>query len=300
MLGSSTGPADCRRAAALVLAAVFALGAEARAQSSDGRANLRSLQLVDYEHLPLQPLLPTLESLTLRRHSMPGLALAYYQPALIGGSQNVQDLEGTGLQAATLWLREGLEASPPGKPAGGALVVTREGRDELAVLSATPDVAEPLFHALFMARLHRRYEREPLFAEGLRRRALKAFGDPPSQPSEGQVEDLVAEYIMASASFASHLMVTANEIERAERRRAALGRTGLCPQWRRQVGLFAQWREAFDAAAFPVSTFARDGAERTRNVSREHRSWVLESMLAESGWRGLPEDHQRLCPGGAR
>ncbi|MEM9409424.1 MAG: hypothetical protein AAGA81_25575 [Acidobacteriota bacterium] len=259
-----------------------------------GEAESRSLRLLEHAHLPLDPLLPLVESLALRRHSMPGLALAYYQPAILGTTKS-RELEGTGLQTASLWLREDLVASPPGGSAGGALVVERPFYFELSVLDATPDVAEPLFYSLFMARLHQRYEREPLFAQGLRDVATGAFGEA-AQPADD--EDLAAEFIMASSAFASHLMTVANEIERAERRRHAQGRDGLCAQLRAGAGLFGQWQQAFDAPAFPVSTFSSDGVERTRDVGPEHRRWVVEVLLADSGWRGASEDHVHLCEAG--
>ena len=257
----------------------------------------KRLTLTSYEHLPLDGVVVALGHLDLLRHESQALAVAYYQPLLRVTAQSSSDRVALP-RRGQLWLRRGLEASVPGAPGVAPLAAETRSGAVLDVLSATPDVIEPLTYAALLAGLHWRYEDDAAFSAEIDGLATKAFTTGPKAPAaaaEDVLEPAAAEVLMASASFAAHLLSLANEIERAERRRLAAGKAGLCAQARAGAGLFDLWRRAFESPTFPVTTFAADGSERTLNLSLEHRRWVVDRLLPRSGWQGGRTDHERLC-----
>ncbi len=277
---------------------LLAVGAPSLAQETTS-ADPGRLRLSGAEHLPLQALLPTLARLELRRHALPQVALAYYQPQLAlhpDGARPIRDS-----WRGQLWLRSGLEASHPQASVAGPLTRDEGGTTLLPLLAATPDVVEPLMYSLILAALHFRLDSEPAFGAQVDRFAA-SFGSSTSA-ADGDPADALsrrdgarAEVLMASASFGAHLLVLANEIQRAQERRLAAGKTGLCAQVRAGAGLFSLWEKAFSEAPFPVTTFDVAGAERTRDVSGPHRRWVVRTLFYGGSWSGTRQDHEALCP----
>ncbi|HVS01171.1 MAG TPA: hypothetical protein VMT16_00230 [Thermoanaerobaculia bacterium] len=146
------------------------------------------------------------------------------------------------------------------------------------------DVAEHYFHALLVAGLER------------------AAGDPASeigsalrQRAEARMADLppphrLEAFVDALASFGSHLLAMANELERQEARRRARS-SSLCGHLDRDVPLLRLWEDAFAAAPYPGGyAVAEPGAPGRLRYSRATLSpadkRLLVATVLAGRWRG--------------
>ena len=280
-----------------LLVLLLAPAASATSQEVSGGEGSR-LKLEGGSHLPLQKLEPVLERLDLRRHALPQVALAYYQPQLAlhpDGARPVAEA-----WRGQLWLRSSLQGADPRGRAAQQLTREGDGVTVLPLLSATPDVVEPVMYSLILAALHFRMDSQAdfgaqvdRFAGGFERSAEGAAAS--GGAGAGSRDAVRAEILMASASFGAHLLVLANEMERSRQRRLASGKAGLCAQLRAGAGLFSLWQKAFSEAPFPVTTFDAAGREQTRDVSSAQRRWVVRELFSGGGWQGSLSDHEALC-----
>jgi hypothetical protein len=160
------------------------------------------------------------------------------------------------------------------------------------VVEMPVDVCEGYFNALLQAHLRRQLGR-PASEVGwqIRQQAPLAM---PDVPRAQQVE----AYLDALASFGSHVLSVANELERKEVQRR--GRGGLCPLLGRQLPLMRLWERMFATDGYPGAYVDAGGRVRfSRAVLRpEDKRFVVEQVL-RSPWRGsVAADHApRYCKG---
>jgi hypothetical protein len=149
------------------------------------------------------------------------------------------------------------------------------------------DIAEYYFNALLEAHLQRQIG-HPGTALGreIRQRAAATMTDVP-------LEHRVEAYVDALASFGSHLLSVANELERKHVQRASRG--GLCPLLDRDVPLLRLWERIFSSARYPGAYLAAAGSVRWSRavLTARDKQLMLESVLG-SEWNGSV--HQDLAP----
>ena len=233
------------------------------------------LVLAESEHLPTGFATEILKELTIRLHRDRSLAMAFYQPGLAPAQAQAE------WRGGTLWLYE------PHYP------IDASGR--LTVAAAPPDVVEYLGYSLLLAYLHRALADDPELASQIRRRAgaqapAASIDGPPSERDglerAGVVGDAeLAAYVLATASFGSHLLSLANEIERSERRRRDSGRGGLCPMLRREEGLFSLWVAANSEQQFVGSAFDQNGREVPVAIDAEDKKLIRDRVFG-GFWAG--------------
>ena len=88
----------------------------------------------------------------------------------------------------------------------------------------------------------------------------------------------------ANASYGSHLLSLANEVERLERRRRARGGSDLCQLIEGRVGLLGFWERAF-VGPFAGSAFDSRGEEVVRWLADADKRQLVEEVFG-GAWRG--------------
>jgi hypothetical protein len=262
----------------------------ALAQQAEPKSSPR---LTGYGHLPFDLAAQAFEDLEVAYHDRADLASAYYEPPIpilgpqiAGGGVGRPPSSQTGAVAESEATEDGLqdETEPirAEDPVSGRLVLYRGSFPENApidVVSLPIDSAENLSFALLVAALHREVIEETSYGSSLRRSA-----GVPSGPLSWEEESSrrLGEDLLTLASFGSHLLSLANEIERSQRRRLARGDRGLCSLIERRIGLFVVWERAFEGD-FLSSLPGPGGALRA--VDEAGKRSLLREVL-EGWWVG--------------
>lgn len=254
------------------------------------------------EHLPLAFAADVLPRLQVVLHEQRGgLAMAFYAPALtLPVSTRTADVTGGDT--------DGKPAAPEGSEAGPDTAVGVEEAEPLGPprlmlyepyyrrtdgawvepLEMTPDVVEYWCHALLLAHLHLEVvEGDGEYGAFVRRRAAAYY-------PEVEPEAAVGLMVTALASFGSHVLSLANEIERARRRRPD---ADLCGLVRARKLHFAAWARAFgDEEYVGVAGEAAGEAYPRRAIAKADKQAFVQYVL-EGRWSGDPEVDfgRRLC-----
>ena len=166
------------------------------------------------------------------------------------------------------------------------------GHELVGLVDMPVDVCEHYVHALLEAHLRRQLAQPATpVARAIRERAPAAM---PDVPRERQVE----AYVDALASFGSHLLSVANELERKDEQRRDRG--GLCPLLDRPLPLIALWDRMFTSEAYPGSYEGPGGRVLlSRSVlASEDKRFLLDAVL-RSPWKGRVREDlgPRYCRG---
>ncbi len=186
-------------------------------------------------------------------HDSPGLAMAFYQPAVTLGEESVP---------RRLFLRSDVYWQPAESATGS------NGRTLRAPSTLAVDAYEYLTHALLLAASDGPVPSS--WQEVAAERARELF-------PEASEESRVVWYLSVTTEFGSHVLSLHHQIKRAFERRRARGRPmeGLCAQRDPARGLFSLWEVALGDGEFRGYALPRrpapaiDGADAAATASGE-------------------------------
>jgi hypothetical protein len=231
------------------------------------------------EHLPLYfvgSVAPRLEVVLVERPR--GLAMAFYAPLPPAPAP----ASGASAAGGAVEAPASAEARTEGPEAKPRLVLNepyyrRQDGSWVPPIEMTPDVVEYWSHALLLAHLHLEViEGDGEYGALLKRRAVELY-------PEVEADAALGLMVTALASFGSHVLSLANEVERLRRRRPE---RDLCSLVRGRRLHFASWERAFIEPGY-VGVAAEAGGERypQRAVSIEDRRAFVRHVL-DDRWSG--------------